>query len=53
MLVSFIPRFNDLELNDAERMEREGTDFEAAMSLCKGEFVFLLDRSGSMCGQRI
>lgn len=28
LLVSFIPRFNDLELTDAEKMEKEGKDYE-------------------------
>lgn len=53
LLVSFIPRFNDLELTDAEKMEREGKDYEVSMADCQGEFVFILDRSGSMGGQRI
>jgi uncharacterized protein with von Willebrand factor type A (vWA) domain len=53
LLVSFIPRFNDLELSDAEQMEREGRDYEVSISSCKGEFIFLLDRSGSMTGENI
>lgn len=46
--LSFIPKFCDLTINDAVRMQLEGKDFECDMDSAKGEYLFLLDRSGSM-----
>lgn len=52
-LLSFIPNFSGLPLADAERMALKGEDFEPEVSSAVGEFLFLLDRSGSMEGVRI
>lgn len=52
-LLSFIPRFNQLSLTDAERMELEKRPVEPELDRVTGEYVFLLDRSGSMNGGRI
>ena len=46
--ISFIPKFCDLTINDAVRMQMEGKEFECDIESAKGEYIFLLDRSGSM-----
>lgn len=51
--VSFIPKFCDLTINDAVRMQLEGKDFECDIESAKGEYLFLLDRSGSMGKDRM
>jgi hypothetical protein len=49
-VLSFVPRFCSLSLDDAYRAAIEGKNFESEMGSVQGEFVFLLDRSGSMDG---
>ncbi len=49
-VLSFVPRFCSLSLDDAYRAAIEGKNFETEMGSVQGEFVFLLDRSGSMDG---
>lgn len=52
-MLSFIPKFCSLDLDDAYKASVKGTAFEADIETAKGEYVFLLDRSGSMGGKRI
>jgi hypothetical protein len=52
-MVSFIPKYCPLDIKDAELAALNRTDFETDMDAVKGEYVFLLDRSGSMSGSRI
>ena len=52
-MLSFIPKFCDLSLDDAYKASIEGKGFHTSVENAKGEFVFLLDRSGSMGGKRI
>jgi hypothetical protein len=52
-MLSFIPKFCSLDLDDAYKASVMGTAFEADIETAKGEYVFLLDRSGSMGGKRI
>ena len=48
-MLSFIPKFNQAELKDSELAAmKHQDDFEAEMDEARGEFIFLLDRSGSM-----
>lgn len=49
-VLSLVPRFCSLSLDDAYRAAVEGKGFDADMGSVRGEFVFLLDRSGSMDG---
>ena len=56
VMVSFIPKFCALDLKDAELAaskagETEG--LETDMDAVRGEYVFVLDRSGSMSGEPI
>lgn len=52
-MLSFIPKFCSLNVNDAYKASIEGKTFEGDMDSAKGEYIFLLDRSGSMGGKRI
>lgn len=52
-MLSFIPKFCDLSIDDAYKASIEGKKFETEIDKVKGEYIFLLDRSGSMEGARI
>lgn len=52
-MVSFIPKFCNLNLEDAKQQAFKLKDFETDIDSAKGEYIFLLDRSGSMDGKRI
>ena len=52
-MLSFVPKFCTLALDDAYKASVAGKDFETDIDNAKGEYVFLLDRSGSMSGKRI
>ena len=53
-MVSFIPKFCDLDLEDAKKAALQGNKkLEVDFSAVKGEYVFVLDRSGSMGGDRM
>lgn len=52
-MLSFIPKFCSLSISDAYKASLEGKKLEGDMDSAKGEYVFLLDRSGSMGGKRI
>jgi uncharacterized protein with von Willebrand factor type A (vWA) domain len=52
-MLSFIPKFCTLEINDAYNALKESKLYETEMSSVKGDYAFLLDRSGSMGGTRI
>jgi hypothetical protein len=52
-ILSFIPKFCSLSIDDAYKASVKGTAFESDIDSAKGEYVFLLDRSGSMGGVRI
>ena len=48
-VLSFIPQFCELSVSDAEKMAKEGKEeFEVSLDSARGEYLFLLDRSGSM-----
>lgn len=53
VMVSFIPKFCPLAVDDAMRAAENGLTFEPDLDIVRGEFIFLLDRSGSMEGTRI
>ena len=53
VMLSFIPKFCTLELTDAYKAAIESKPQETDMAAAKGDYVFLLDRSGSMGGTRI
>lgn len=52
-VLSFVPQFVNMEINDAYNMYVKGKPLEYDMEGAKGEYIFLLDRSGSMSGARI
>ena len=53
-MLSFIPKFCSLDLNDAYQAEMEGKGrAEVDLDSVRGDYVFMLDRSYSMNGQRI
>ena len=52
-MLSFIPKFCTLELTDAYKAAVENKPFETDMETARGDYVFFLDRSGSMGGTRI
>jgi len=53
-MLSFIPEFNLEPLDDCMMAALNSEDqFDADMDAARGEFIFLLDRSGSMRGDRI
>lgn len=48
-MITFVPDFNNDELDDAQQAAMENAkDFDADIENAKGEFIFVLDRSGSM-----
>lgn len=53
VMLSLIPKFCNLQLSDAYRASVENKPYETDMSAAKGDYVFFLDRSGSMGGTRI
>jgi hypothetical protein len=53
VMVSFIPKFCTLDLKDAELAAANAEGFETDMDAVKGEYIFVLDRSGSMSGKPI
>lgn len=49
-----MPDFNNAEMDDALRMQLQANEnYEVDFESAKGEFIFLLDRSGSMSGAYI
>lgn len=53
VMLSFIPKFCELSLDDAMKASFSKKELETDMNAAKGEYIFLLDRSGSMGGSRI
>lgn len=53
VMLSFIPKFCSLSINDAYKAEVENKSYEVDMGAARGDYVFFLDRSGSMEGSRI
>ena len=53
VMLSFIPKFCSLDINDAYKASIEKTPYETDLDSAKGDYIFLLDRSGSMGGSRI
>ena len=52
-MLSFIPKFCSLSIDDAYKASVKGTAYESDIDSAKGQYIFLLDRSGSMGGGRI
>jgi sulfur relay (sulfurtransferase) complex TusBCD TusD component (DsrE family) len=53
-MLSFIPDFNLEPLNDCQKAAMQSNDqFDADMDAARGEFIFVIDRSGSMSGGRM
>ncbi len=52
-MLSFIPKFNQEPLKDSQLAAMKSDEFDADMDEARGEFIFLLDRSGSMSGNRM
>jgi uncharacterized protein with von Willebrand factor type A (vWA) domain len=48
-----LPKLFNVSLDDALKKAKENKDFEMDLDASKGEFIFILDRSGSMDGIRI
>jgi uncharacterized protein with von Willebrand factor type A (vWA) domain len=53
VMLSFIPKFCPMNISDAYKAEISHESFETDIDAAKGDYVFLLDRSGSMHGHRI
>jgi hypothetical protein len=52
-MLSFIPKFCELSLDDAMKASKSKKELETDIDAVRGEYIFLLDRSGSMGGTRI
>ncbi len=56
-MISFVPDFANLEIEDAYKAQiktdDENVQFAVDIDTAKAEFIFLIDRSGSMDGKRI
>ena len=52
-MLSFIPKFCNLSVNDAYQAYLQNKPYEVRIDKAKGDYVFFLDRSGSMDGARI
>lgn len=53
VMLSFIPKFCTLDVNDAYKASIANKSYDTDMSTTKGDYIFFLDRSGSMQGTRI
>ena len=53
VMLSLIPKFCTLDINDAYKASIANKSYETDMDSVKGDYVFFLDRSGSMGGTRI
>ena len=53
VMLSFIPKFCTLDVNDAYKASLANKSYDTDMSTAKGDYNFFLDRSGSMQGIRI
>lgn len=53
VMLSFIPKFCTLNIDDAYKAEIANKGYETDIASANGEYIFLLDRSGSMGGNRI
>lgn len=51
--ISFIPKYAELKADDAFTMMIKGEQLDVDMEKAIGEYIFVLDRSGSMSGGRI
>ena len=52
-MLSFVPKFCSLSIDDAYKASIADKKVETDIESAKGEYIFLLDRSGSMGGARI
>ena len=52
-MLSFIPKFCTQNIDDAYKAAIANKDLQTNIESAKGEFIFVLDRSGSMSGSRI
>mgnify|MGYP003464264725 CR=1 FL=1 len=52
-MLSFIPKFCNMELGDAYKASIKNKSYDVDIENVKGDYVFFLDRSGSMGGSRI
>ena len=52
-MVSFIPKYCQLSVDDALNQAKNKQNLKVGLNACRGEYIFLLDRSGSMEGIRI
>lgn len=53
VMLSFLPKFCNMDVTDAYKAYIENTTYDVDMDKAKGDYVFFLDRSGSMGGTRI
>lgn len=51
--ISFIPKYGEVKPNDAFLMMMKDEPLEVDIEKAAGEYIFVLDRSGSMAGGRI
>ena len=51
--LSFIPKYAELKPDDAFMMMVKEQPFEVDIGSTQGEYIFVLDRSGSMSGARV
>lgn len=53
VMLSFIPKFCTMNITDAYQASINDKSYDVDMSTVKGDYIFFLDRSGSMGGTRI
>ena len=53
VMLSFIPKYFAENVQDIKKAAKEKQNYEVDIDSAKGEYLFLLDRSGSIGGKRM
>ena len=52
-VLTFLPKFTSIDSKKAYELETQGKELDFDLKSARGEYIFVLDRSGSMLGTRV